>query len=233
MHIFFHPDLDSTEIFLSDEEHKHCSLVLRNKIGDDIALIDGKGKKAVGRIKEQNKRKTLVTVLESEYFPPREFRKAIAIAPTKNNSRYEWFLEKATEIGIDSIYPILTNNSERRKINEIRLQKVLLSATKQCKRSYLPILYPISKFAVFLDVYADSYDKVYLGNYDPNNKFLFDLETMQSNIMVIIGPEGDFTNEEIELARGKGIETINLSSSRLRTETAGIVAASYICQNKI
>jgi 16S rRNA (uracil1498-N3)-methyltransferase len=179
-------------------------------------------------IADANPKKCRLTIVNSALdFGKRNFHLHIAIAPTKNIDRFEWFLEKATEIGIDEITPLLTSHSERKTINAERLEKILVSAMKQSLKAYLPQLHELTTFKELIInnktenkfiAYCDEIQKIHLK----------DLATKGNNTLILIGPEGDFSPEEIKLAIENGFKVVSLGESRLRTETAGIVACHIV-----
>lgn len=228
MHLFYTPDIAGDEYTLPEEESKHCIKVLRLEVGDEIYLIDGKGGFYRCEITQAHPKHCEVKCVEkTENYGQRDYRIHIAIAPTKNIERIEWFLEKCTEIGIDEITPLLCDHSERKVIKEDRLEKVIISAMKQSLKAYLPKLNPMTDFSRFVK-----------NNYDPlkciahcdegGKKRLDELYTPHQNITILIGPEGDFSENEIKLAIEQDFKPITLGESRLRTETAGIVACHSI-----
>jgi 16S rRNA (uracil1498-N3)-methyltransferase len=224
MILFYTENIEANIAILDPEETRHCTQVLRKKEGDSIFFIDGKGGFYEGSIQEIQKKSCIIEVLKKEEaYQKRSFHLHIAIAPTKNMNRLEWFLEKATEIGIDEISPVICQRSERRKCRIDRLQKIVLSATKQSLKAYLPDLHEPIPFKQFIQQQrADTLLK-YIAQ-GAENMPLKDNYQAGNNVLVIIGPEGDFTKEELDLAFQNGFQGINLGKSRLRTETAGLVA---------
>jgi 16S rRNA (uracil1498-N3)-methyltransferase len=228
MHTFYTPNIQSDEFFLSEEESKHCVRVLRLKEQDTVYLIDGVGGFYNALITEANQKKCKVVVNQKiKEFGKRNYQLTIAIAPTKNIERFEWFLEKATEIGIDRIIPIISFQSERRQIKPERLNKILIEATKQSKQAYLPVLENICNFK---DLMQRPFDGKKLIAYCSEDKrpYVNDLVSIGENVVILIGPEGDFSTDEINLALEIGYKGISLGNTRLRTETAGIAACHSI-----
>ena len=228
MHLFYTPDITGNEYTLPEEESKHCVKVLRLEVGDEIFLIDGKGGfYQCEIIQAQLKRCEVRCIQKTENYGKRDYRLHIAIAPTKNIERIEWFLEKCTEIGIDEITPLLCDHSERKVIKEDRLEKVIISAMKQSLKAYLPKLNPMTEFSRFVKMNRDSLKCI--AHCDEGHKNRLDeLYTPHRNITILIGPEGDFSDKEIKLALEQDFKPITLGESRLRTETAGIVACHSI-----
>ena len=230
MNIFYAPDITKDNYTFSETESKHIVRVLRLKSGELINIIDGKGSFYTAKIINENPKKCQVVVetIEKDY-DKRDFNLSIAIAPTKNNDRFEWFCEKATEIGIDKIIPIISFQSERRNIKPDRFKKKIISAVKQSLKAYMPEFTELVKFKDLIEKDFDG--KKYIAHCNDAVKkinHLKDLYKKGEDVLVLIGPEGDFTPEEVEQAIENGFEEITISKSRLRTETAGIVTAEII-----
>ncbi len=223
MHIFYTPDIQEHEYTLNESESKHAIRVLRLEEGDKVKLIDGKGTLYEAVIAVPHPKRCQLVVLNStQEFEKPPFQLHIAIAPTKNIARFEWFLEKATEIGISRITPLLCDNSERKAIKPERLEKVLVAAMKQSIKAYKPSLDPLTAFKDFLKNVPEN---ACIAHCEDGNKELLKTFCQPSqNITIMIGPEGDFSPNEIEKALSKGIKAVSLGSARLRTETAGVVA---------
>ena len=223
MILFYTTDIEGDIAQLDTEQARHCVQVLRKKEGDPISFVDGQGGFHQGIIQETGKKKCVIQIKQSEYnFQKRPFHLHIAIAPTKNTNRLEWFLEKATEIGIDEITPIICHHSERRKIRTDRLHKILIAAMKQSLKAYLPKLNEPLSFKQFIQLPRTTALK-YIAQ-GAENMALKDNYVPQKDVLLLIGPEGDFSKQELTLAFANGFHGINLGKSRLRTETAGIVA---------
>ena len=231
MHTFFTQNI-STEVTLSEIESKHAVKVLRLVSGNNVRLIDGKGTEAFGSVSNAHHKHCQIqveSIIQKEK-PTHEI--AVALAPTKSNDRTEWFLEKAIEIGITHFIPIICENSERKKFNTERWNKVAISAMKQSQRLWLPkISQPIkmdefikeNTYKIRFIAHCEKDDKQELKDYSDNSK----------NQLIIIGPEGDFSPNEIELALKYSFTPVSLGDNRLRTETAGIVACTIMkFQNK-
>lgn len=228
MHLFYTPDINEKIYSLNEEESKHCMRVLRLQKDDKINLIDGKGGLYTARIIDTNPKKCILEVLDyKQEYGKRDFYLHIAIAPTKNISRFEWFLEKATEIGIDEITPLLCEHSERKIIKPDRLNKVITAAVKQSLKAYHPKLNVLTKFSDFIS--ANNKGEKYIAHCEENEKRnLKDICKSKTDIVILIGPEGDFSPKEIKQAQENNFTEISLGNSRLRTETAGIVACHTI-----
>lgn len=230
MHVFYIPDISSSIHILPEEESKHCIRVLRLKKESVVYLIDGKGSFHKAQIIEEDERACKLSIINTQLeFNKRNFYLHIAIAPTKNIDRFEWFLEKSTEIGINEVTPIICEHSERREIKIDRLQKVIISAMKQSIRACLPKLNPIMKFTDFVNTNFSIKQKYIAHCNDKNEKHLLkNLYKPDTDILILIGPEGDFSSAEIIKAENKNFQGVSLGRSRLRTETAGIVACHTI-----
>ncbi len=228
MQVFYTPEIKKITYQLTEEESKHAIKVLRLKVGDEICMIDGKGGMYFGIIDEPDSKKCVIRVIEKiEQYNRRNYYLHIAIAPTKNIERFEWFLEKATEIGIDEITPLLCQRSERKVIKTERLEKIILSAMKQSKRAYKPLFNKLTSFSNFISNKIDG--SVFIAHCEDVSKPSLKSQVAQSQkITILIGPEGDFSIDEIEQAKSKGYQEVHLGKSRLRTETAGIVACHTV-----
>jgi len=229
MHLFYTPDLNANTYTLNEEESNHCNKVLRLKQGDKVNLIDGVGGLYTAEIAEATKRAVHLNIIDKQSeFGKRNHYLHIAIAPTKNIDRLEWFLEKATEIGIDEITPIICERSERKIVKEERLEKVITSAVKQSLTAYHP---KINSATVLKDLIkqseADEKLIAHCISEDERNEISRLIKPHQK-YLILIGPEGDFTPKEIELALQRGYKPVTLGSTRLRTETAGLAACFEI-----
>ncbi|GLR17274.1 16S rRNA (uracil(1498)-N(3))-methyltransferase [Portibacter lacus] len=230
MILFYSEKIDGETAILTDGEAIHCKQALRKKVGEIIIVTDGKGKTYEAEITSIGKKEVELKLLkEVPLSAKRDFRIHIAIAPTKNISRFEWFLEKATELGIDEITPILCARSERKVIKSERLNKILLSAMKQSLKSELPKLNELTKLSAFLK--KDFEGQCFIAHLEEEPELLVKSYQQGSDVLILIGPEGDFMLEEIEMAKQSGFESVSLGDYRLRTETAGIssVQAIHFC----
>lgn len=200
MHIFYTPEISGNNYTLDETESKHCVRVLRLEKGDQITLVDGRGGFYTAEISYPNPKRCMVDVIKSEQnFGLRKFQVHIAIAPTKSIERMEWFLEKATEIGISRVTPLLCQHSERKEIKNERLEKVIISAMKQSLKAYLPQLDPLTKFSDFISQPFDG--QKFIAHCDEQHRDLLKkMVVPNQNYLILIGPEGDFASEEIELA---------------------------------
>lgn len=224
MHIFYQPNIASS--LLSEEESLHAVKVLRLQAGDAIVVVDGTGGYHQAKITLPHPKHCAFEIAESIYeYGKRNYRLHIAIAPTKNIERFEWFLEKAVEIGIDTITPVLCHYSERKIIKTERLGKIIVSAAKQSIKAYFPLLNPLCTFDELLKKYPAK--SRFIAHCYPGDKALLkDLLPGQDDILLLIGPEGDFSPEEVEKTLRQGFQPVSLGESRLRTETAGVVACA-------
>jgi 16S rRNA (uracil1498-N3)-methyltransferase len=223
MHHFYEPDIHRGSNFLNDEESKHALKVLRLREGDLIKVMDGKGSIYQCRITKLGKNCEYI-ILDQKVAKLNPILIHIAIAPTKNPERMEWFIEKATEIGIDKISFIITKNTERNRIKRERMLKKAVGAMKQSMNLWLPEINEETAFFEFIGRHSDENDK-FIAYIDENHRsHLKDSAPKGHPSLVLIGPEGDFTKEEIKFALDNGFTPVSLGSSRLRTETAGIVA---------
>jgi len=228
MQLFYVPNISGAEVILDETESKHAIRVLRLIVGNQVQIIDGKGGFYEAEIIDANQKKCRLSIVKStSEFGKKDFHLHIAIAPTKNTDRFEWFLEKATEIGIDEITPLLTSHSERKSINPERLEKILVSAMKQSLKAYLPKL---NKLTSFKELVVNNKTKNKFIAYcdDIQKTHLKELTKKGNDTLILIGPEGDFSPEEVQLATVNGFEVVSLGTARLRTETAGIVACNIV-----
>lgn len=227
MQIFYTPDIQiSSE--LPEEEAQHCIRVLRLTEGAEVLLTDGKGTFYKAEITNAHPKHCNVTVVESWKQPPIwSFYLHIAIAPTKNMDRMEWFAEKATEIGINEITCLNSRFSERKEIKTARLEKISISAMKQSQKATLPAINGMTDFKKLVNTPFEG--QKYIAHCNKGKKSLLkDLYSRDGNVLILIGPEGDFSTEEVKMAIEQGFEPISLGDSRLRTETAALVACHTI-----
>ena len=223
----FYLENPKDEIILSAEESKHATKVLRKKEGDILNFTDGKGAFYKAEITIADSRKCRLKVLSTEKKEKQHnYHLHIAIAPTKNMDRFEWFLEKATEIGIDEITPIICSRSERKVIKTERCNRILLSAMKQSLKFHVPKLNEAISLNDFIK--QDFEGTKYIAHCEDGEKTELRKEEKVNKTTVLIGPEGDFSPAEIEIALQNQFKEVSLGTSRLRTETAGIIAAHTI-----
>jgi 16S rRNA (uracil1498-N3)-methyltransferase len=228
MNIFLINPTNESIVQLSEEESYHCAKVLRMRIGDSIEMVDGTGGYYKGILEGVDTKNCVVRVEQKEDgFNKRNYYLHVAIAPTKNIDRFEWFLEKATEIGIDEITPIICQRSERKEIKKERLNKVVVSAMKQSLKGYLPKLNDAIPFDSFIK-HNNASQSFICSCEAPANSLLKYLYHKEKDALVLIGPEGDFTPAEVTTALQNNFRLASLGQSRLRTETAGIVACNIV-----
>ena len=227
MNLIYSPQASVGAIIVPDENEFHHLQVLRAREGEALQVFDGLGNLYLATIANMAKRFVTIQIKElikNEPLPISQLH--IAIAPTKNIERTEWFIEKATEIGIHSITPIICQRSERRELRIDRLEKVLLSAAKQSLHLHLPKLNNAVPFKEFIKSTKDKENKKFIAFCEEKTMHLKDAFQPNQSILILIGPEGDFSSDEVLIAKNAGYETISLGESRLRTETAGIMASA-------
>lgn len=226
MQLFF-CDNYNNEIVLSTEESKHAIKVLRKGIGDKLYFTNGNGLFLTGEITSINKLKTTVKIISEERKKKsHDYLLHIAIAPTKNIDRFEWFLEKATEIGIDEITPIICERSERKLIKLERCKRILKSAIKQSLKFHLPIMNNPIKFQELIN--NKNYSNKYIAHCNKKNIASLKEQKLAGDTLILIGPEGDFSISETKHALENGFKEISLGKDRYRTETAGIISTHII-----
>jgi 16S rRNA (uracil1498-N3)-methyltransferase len=228
----FYKDQLSEEgvIVLGEDTSKHVVQVLRMKIGERIQLTDGKGKSIVAEITRDNKKATEVKVISKEFTKQPVKRNTIAISPIKNTSRFEWFLEKATEIGISEIIPMICERTEREHFRYDRMNNILISAMLQSRQTWLPVLHQPTKFTEVIQQRKEK-QKFVAHCLDGEKQTLSDRKsTKGEHALILIGPEGDFTEKEVAMAIDNQYVPISLGNTRLRTETAGLVSCVLLAQ---
>jgi len=227
MHLFYCPDIEANPV-MTEIESQHAVKVLRLGTGDEIKITDGKGSLFICKIKKADKKHCETEIIEKiceEKINQNHLH--IFIAPTKRNDRFEWFIEKAVELGVDEITPIVCNHSDRKKLNHERVCKVAISAMKQSLRTTLPSINTLTKFdAAVMGCKSDLKLIAYCGK---KTRFINDLEINNKSTAVFIGPEGDFSEEEITLAEKHHFKSVSLGKNRLRTETAAL----FCCINHV
>lgn len=228
MNLFYTPDITAGLYSLSEEESRHCRMVLRLHEGDIIHLTDGKGNLFETRIMDTRSRQVTVEIIDrKEGYGKRDYRLHLAVAPTKNIDRFEWLLEKATEIGLDEITPLICEHSERRHLRPDRLEKIMTAAVKQSLKAYHPLLNKITDFKRFLGERREG--QLFIAHLEEKDPVLLQkIYHKGSDVTILIGPEGDFSETEIASALKSSYSCVSLGSSRLRTETAAIAACHTI-----
>lgn len=229
MQLFYFKNIDtlSTSFSFDKEESKHINKVLRKKEGDILFVTNGLGVLFKTEISVASDSKCTVKILSFEQQRSSKYQLHLAVAPTKMNDRYEWFLEKATEIGVQEITPIICDHSERKVIKTERFDKILLSAMKQSNQLFLPILNEPITFKELMKK-SVSGQKFIAHCEETNKKTLKEAIVKDSDCIILIGPEGDFSSKEIEIALENNYNPISLGHTRLRTETAAIVACHTV-----
>lgn len=224
MDLYFHPDLSSDELLLEEDESRHLVKVLRKTEGDTFMLTDGKGTIGTATILQANPKRCQVSISDRQTYPaPPPI--SLAIAPTKNMDRIEWLTEKAVEIGVQGLWFFESEHSERRVLKTDRLERKALSALKQSLNAHMPRIEGLMTFDELLETTTSQFDEKYIAWIDDSvQDHLFDVADLDGTCIVLIGPEGDFSAEEVEKAKQAGYVPVSLGTSRLRTETAGLVA---------
>ena len=236
MELFYSTEIVNGLCTLTEDESRHCVKVLRHVVGDTVKVIDGSGALYTCRIIECGKKVVCNVEQIEENFGAHKYNLTMAVCPTKNIDRYEWFLEKATEMGVDVVAPVIGEHSERRIIKPERLEKILVSAAKQSLKGAIPVLKEAISVKQFINesagadgvkliAYCGEQEKVTLAQ-AVQNAVASNLEA--PHITILIGPEGDFSPEEVKLAIENGFIPVHLGASRLRTETAAVVACSWV-----
>lgn len=229
MQLFYSPDISeiSENFSFPKEESKHIVKVLRKSIGDQLHITNGKGWLFIAEIDFVSNTKCTAQIISKEKQPERKYKLHLAVAPTKMNDRYEWFLEKATEIGIDTITPIICDRSERRVVKLERFERILQAAMKQSLNCYLPQLKPAIKFTDFFEQPLQG--QLFIAHCEDTDKTSLKNELVpHKETTIFIGPEGDFSQNEIDVAILNRCIPVSLGTSRLRTETAAIVACHSV-----
>lgn len=228
MALFFAPQIAEAP-FLNEEESLHCIKVLRLSQGDVIQIIDGSGTLYDARIVVPSPKGVEVELIASyPDFGSHPYELHMAVAPTKNIDRFEWFVEKATEIGVDSITPLLCRHSERKVVKLERLEKIAVSAAKQSLKGKVPVINPLTPIETFMNN-APEGQRFIAHCYENSERLLLSKQVQPSGVYtVLIGPEGDFSEEEVANAIKKSFVPVSLGNSRLRTETAAVVATHTV-----
>ena len=229
MQLFYNSDLraEDKEFCFDKNESRHIIKVLRKKTGDKLNITNGLGFLFEAVILTENPNKCTVSITTTSSIASKGYSVHLAVAPTKTNDRYEWFLEKATELGVDFITPIICKRSERKTIKPERYKKIVEAASKQSLRTHFPILNPAVRFEEFLKTKTE--EERYIAHcLEEGQPHLKDELRSKKNILILIGPEGDFTAAEIKMALDSGFQAVSLGRARLRTETAAIAACHTI-----
>jgi 16S rRNA (uracil1498-N3)-methyltransferase len=230
MQVFYSDHIDGNHIILDNEEFRHCVKVLRKSSGDTLNVTDGLGNWYQCEIEHVGKSNLIAHILQTTKQDPSPYIRAIAIAPTKNADKIEFFVEKSIEIGIDKIALMFTEKTERSRINMDRIHKIAISAMKQSLHFFLPEILEFKNTQAALE-YFSGYDKKGIAHCNNAPIAAVEFFNESTNSVIFIGPEGDFTKDEISLAKSFHFQELHLGTSRLRTETAGIVSAVWLNQN--
>ena len=234
MKLFYSSEINTNneDFILDNSEHTHIYKVLRKKVGDKIHFTNGKGYLFECIIKTIDSKSTKLKILKSIKRSNMAYDLHIGIAPTKKMSRFEWFVEKAIEIGVTSITPMICSYSERKSLNYSRLEKISISAMKQSLQTYLPEIKPLVEFKEYIK--SNNSNQKYIAHYkNSKTEHLSGIILEKTTSNIIIGPEGGFTNEEIIFATDSNYRAVSLGNNRLRTETAGVVCCQmFLDSNK-
>lgn len=225
---FYEPTVAaSASLFeLSEETSKHCIQVLRMRTGERMQLTNGKGGLYTASIAHDDKKHCTVNIESAKQYPVPEKKTTIAVSLLKNASRFEWFLEKATEVGVTEIIPLICSRTEHTRFRFERMQQILISAMLQSQQSWLPVLHETIKLqALFEENLAT---QKFIAHCEEDNKTPIHSISLSESVLMLIGPEGDFTPEEIRLAIHHAYQPVSLGNTRLRTETAAIVASTFL-----
>ncbi|MBT8232103.1 MAG: 16S rRNA (uracil(1498)-N(3))-methyltransferase [Saprospiraceae bacterium] len=228
MILFFVDNVEEEKCILAEDEFIHCCKVLRHKENDTINFTNGKGIFGTARITEIKKKYALLDVISTEQNQELGSYTILAVAPPKNRSRWEWLLEKSVEIGVNTIIPMTSSHSERVNLNIERSKKIMRSAALQSKRIIHPTVLELTKFAnIITSQDYSNFDK-FIAHFNSDNAHLNSYKYSSKNRIILIGPEGDFSQEEVALAIKNEFVPVNISNNRLRTETAAIVATNFL-----
>lgn len=234
MEVFFSDSIEGGRVFLSEEESNHCTRVLRHREGDEVFIIDGMGTLLQCRLLRVGKESEAEIIESIPHWHSHPYRLVLGVCPTKNNDRFEWFVEKAVEIGVDEIVPLIGERSERRVYKKERAERIALSAAKQSLKGAVPSIHDPESVLSFIS--SAPCDAVKMMAYCFEGEKLSIKKALEgvpegSEIIILIGPEGDFSPKEAEAAMAKGFLPIHLGESRLRTETAAVTAAEAVYFN--
>ncbi|WP_179345144.1 16S rRNA (uracil(1498)-N(3))-methyltransferase [Winogradskyella ursingii] len=229
MQLFYNANISEKDAFFNfdKDESKHIVKVLRKKVGDQLQITNGKGSLFTAELTSVEIKNCTVSIISSELQPQRNYTLHLAVAPTKMNDRYEWFLEKATEIGITEITPIICDHSERKVVKTERFERIIQSAMKQSLQCYKPNLNTPTTFSEFLS--QETTGQKFIAHCEETDKKTLKSQLQSNtNCIILIGPEGDFSPYEIELAINQNYMPVTLGETRLRTETAAIAACHSV-----
>ena len=227
MNLFYSEDINENykEIFLRDQEHTHLVKSLRFDINETVFITDGKGNKYETKLVEKERNKSKLEIINKLTVSKKKSELSIAISPTKKSNRFEWFLEKVTEIGISSIFPVICDHSEKKSLNVNRAKKILISSMKQSLQTYLPEICEPTDFSNFVNNSFKYELKLVATNKEDFNPKPLSEFAGRRNTLIMIGPEGGFSNDELIIAKNAKFIPVSLGDNRLRTETAGVACA--------
>lgn len=226
---FYSQNIQSNFIYLENEEAQHCSKVLRCKTNDVVEVLNGNGKlyeAIITSIQKQEVQLTISKIIKEEKENCNKL--SIAICPTKNPARLEWFIEKATEIGISTIYPITSERTEKQSIKQERLQQIIHAAAKQSGQLFFPYLFPIQSLKELFNSTTNQFENYFIAHCEDYKQHLSNVYPTNTSALLLIGPEGDFSKTEIQTAINKNYIPVSLGNSILRVETAGVAACTII-----
>jgi len=224
VNLFYQPGLPDGQLYLDADESRHCVKVLRKRNGEVIRVTDGKGTFYDAVITQADPNRCTLAIQQTETPAPRPYSIHVAVSPTKNADRIEWFVEKAVEIGVNTITLLNSENTERTFIKTERLMKVAVSAMKQSLKASLPVIHPLTSLADLIKNTPAATTRFIAYVDFANTLHLKDAAQPGNDYLVLIGPEGDFSSEEVMLASAHGFQKVSLGTERLRTETAAMVA---------
>ena len=227
MNLFYSEDINENnkQIFLRDQEHRHLVKSLRFDINEKVFVVDGKGNKYETKLVEKGRNTSKLEILNKFTFSDKKTELSIAISPTKKSNRFEWFLEKVTEIGISSIYPVVCDHSEKKSLNIDRAKKILISSMKQSLQTFLPKIHEPTDFNSFINTPFDNSLNLIATNKTDFNAKPYSEFAGRTNTLIMIGPEGGFSDDELFIAKNAKFTAVSLGDNRLRTETAGVACA--------
>ncbi len=227
---FFVHNMDSSNALLQADEFHHCIKVLRHQVGDTIPICNGKGLTGSARIDKIAKQEAHLQVLDVTEHAAKDYKLTLVVAPPKTRARWEWLVEKSVEIGVTDIIPLITQRSERQKVNLDRSRKVMRSAALQSLRPFHPVMHELQHYDKVIPQITRDHKANYIATYRLENKNLYNLKEKSTHSSILVGPEGDFTESEISGAIEGGYMPVNISQNRLRTETAAIVACTILAR---
>ena len=231
MEIFYSNDIDGTTVRLNAEESAHCVRVLRHRVGDEIGVMDGQGTMLWCVLEDASPSAAIARIVRREPgFGSHPYHLTLAVCPTKNMDRYEWMSEKATEIGVDVLAPVIGERSERKVCKTERLERLVLSAAKQSLKAAVPVVSQPVSVLDFIKSAPEDALKLIAYCFEGEKVSIKDAlaASQLKNVVVLIGPEGDFSPKEVAAAIKSGFKPVHLGSSRLRTETAALISAAAV-----